>query len=208
MSATRGTSAELNVATGSTIDLSVAAANAGSAQRGQFSGTLHLRAPQNAAFNDVLVSPINGSIIDASSILVEGYRLYDLTASGGTITIRDPDQHPHELPSVHGGRRYHYRELHCDDQPAARQQRRAGVRVGAGSRRGDREPNRRTRAGHHHLRRHERLESGHLPLRCQKCSRCADPARRWQSRILQHAQRWLHRRHHGQCIVERMWMAR
>lgn len=86
VSNTINTSAELNVASGSTIDLSVAAANAGSALRGQFTGTLHLRTPQNAAFNDVLVSPINGSIINASSILVEGYRLYDLTASGGTIT--------------------------------------------------------------------------------------------------------------------------
>jgi hypothetical protein len=82
VSNTINTSAELNVASGSTIDLSVADANSDSALRGQFTGTLHLRTPQNAAFNDVLVSPINGNIINASSILVEGYRLYDLTGSG------------------------------------------------------------------------------------------------------------------------------
>lgn len=83
----------LDIQTGSIIDLSVAAKIAGDANTpgssawfGQFSGKLHLRAPQNATFTDLLVNPINGTIVDASSILVEGYRLYDLTASGGTIT--------------------------------------------------------------------------------------------------------------------------
>lgn len=78
---------------GSTIDLSVESKIAGnaltpgtSAYQGEFSGTLHIRAPQNATFTDINVAPISGTIIDPSSILVEGYRLYDLTASGGTIT--------------------------------------------------------------------------------------------------------------------------
>ena len=57
-----------------------------SAYNGQFSGKLHLRAPRTAANNDLLVKALNGSIIDASSILVEGYKLYDLTASNGNIT--------------------------------------------------------------------------------------------------------------------------
>ncbi|MCX6840445.1 MAG: filamentous hemagglutinin family protein [Verrucomicrobia bacterium] len=75
--------------TGSTLNLSVASKVAGDATpannsdfQGKFSGKLHIRAPQNSTFNDVLVDPINGTILDASSILVEGYRLYDLTGSG------------------------------------------------------------------------------------------------------------------------------
>lgn len=80
----------VDIQTGSTIDLSVASkvasgANA-SANFGQFSGKLHLRASQNTAHTDLFVNAINGNIIDASSILVEGYRLYDLTSSGGAIT--------------------------------------------------------------------------------------------------------------------------
>lgn len=83
----------LDIQTGSVLDLSVASKIAGSAStmgtsayNGQFSGKLHLRAPRTAANNDLLVKALNGSIIDASSILVEGYKLYDLTASNGNIT--------------------------------------------------------------------------------------------------------------------------
>lgn len=83
----------VDIQTGSRLDLSVAALVAGeetvvgsSASQGQFSGKLHIRAPQNSSFNDLLVNPVNGTIIGASSILVEGYRIYDLTASGGLIT--------------------------------------------------------------------------------------------------------------------------
>lgn len=83
----------VDIQTGSTVNLSVAslvagdAATAGtSAYLGQFSGKLLIRAPQNDTFTDVLVNPIQGSVIGASSILVEGYRLYDLTSSGGAIT--------------------------------------------------------------------------------------------------------------------------
>ncbi len=80
----------VDIQTGSTIDLSVASkvasgANA-SANFGQFSGKLHLRAAQNSTNTDLFVNAINGNIIGSSSILVEGYRLYDLTASGGAIT--------------------------------------------------------------------------------------------------------------------------
>lgn len=83
----------VDIQAGSVIDLSVASKIAGdagtpgtSAYYGQFSGKLHIRAPQNAAGTDLLVNPINGTIVDASSILVEGYRLYDLTNYGGAIT--------------------------------------------------------------------------------------------------------------------------
>ena len=83
----------LDLQTGSTIDLSVASFVAGtyttvgsSAFNGQFQGTLHLRAPQNAAGSSLQVAPINSTIAGASSIMVEGYRLYDLTAFGGLIT--------------------------------------------------------------------------------------------------------------------------
>ncbi|HEX2748194.1 MAG TPA: filamentous hemagglutinin family protein [Verrucomicrobiales bacterium] len=79
------TSAMLDLQSGSVIDLSVAARNANSAAAGQFAGTLHLRAPQNAAGTDLQASAVNSTVTGASAIVVEGYRLYDLTASGGTI---------------------------------------------------------------------------------------------------------------------------
>ncbi len=78
---------------GSSIDLSVDEYVAGnfttlgsSAFKGQFSGVLHLRAPRTAANNDVAINPILASITGASSIIVEGYQLVDLTATGGLIT--------------------------------------------------------------------------------------------------------------------------
>jgi filamentous hemagglutinin family protein len=70
---------------GSTIDLSVAAADAASQSLGKFTGTLHLRAPRNAANTDLQVNAIGSSITDASIILVEGVKLYGLTGIG-TIT--------------------------------------------------------------------------------------------------------------------------
>lgn len=82
----------VDIQTGSTLNLSVAAKVAGgetapgsSAYNGQFSGKLHIRAPQNSTFTDVLVNPINGTIIDASSILVEGYRLYGFNQANVVI---------------------------------------------------------------------------------------------------------------------------
>ncbi|MES2569953.1 MAG: hypothetical protein V4710_07840, partial [Verrucomicrobiota bacterium] len=74
----------VDIRTGSTIDLSVAAANVESASLGHFAGTLHLRAPQNAAHDDLQVATIGGTILGASNILVEGYRLY--TPAGGTLS--------------------------------------------------------------------------------------------------------------------------
>ncbi|BCU75310.1 filamentous haemagglutinin family protein [Luteolibacter sp. LG18] len=67
---------------GSVIDLGVDAKTATSASLGKFTGTLHLRAPQNAGATDLAVGAIDGEIRNASSILVEGYKIYDLTGSG------------------------------------------------------------------------------------------------------------------------------
>lgn len=74
--------AMLDLRSGSTLDLSVAAEQAGSQSLGQFTGTLHLRAPRTAANNDVQIAAIGSSITGASSIMVEGNKLYDLTGSG------------------------------------------------------------------------------------------------------------------------------
>ncbi len=76
----------LDVRTGSTLDLRVAANHAASPFYGQLTGNVHLRSPQNATQTDLALAPLNGSILGASSILAEGYRLYDLTATAGTIT--------------------------------------------------------------------------------------------------------------------------
>ncbi|MHB1080669.1 MAG: filamentous hemagglutinin family protein [Prosthecobacter sp.] len=70
----------------SSIDLSVAALTSASAGQGQFSGVLHLRAPQISGGTDVSVNAIQGTIKGASSVTVEGYFIQDLTSSGGTIT--------------------------------------------------------------------------------------------------------------------------
>lgn len=74
----------LDLRSGSVIDLSVAANNAASASLGKFTGKLHLRAPQLAG--DVAVNALDATVTGASSILVEGYKIYDLTSTTGTIT--------------------------------------------------------------------------------------------------------------------------
>lgn len=83
------TTAILDLQTGSTINLTVAANTANSASFGQFTGTLHLRAPQNAAGTDLQINAINATIVDGigavagtSSITIEGYKIF--TATGGT----------------------------------------------------------------------------------------------------------------------------
>ncbi len=85
---TRGSGgATIDVQTGATLDLSVATQAAGSAALGDFSGTLHLRAPQNAAGTDLQIAPLNGTILGASSIVLEGFKIFDLSAAtGATIT--------------------------------------------------------------------------------------------------------------------------
>ncbi|MCB1203696.1 MAG: filamentous hemagglutinin family protein, partial [Verrucomicrobiae bacterium] len=78
--------ATLDLQTGSRIDLSVAAAAADSASRGQFTGTLHLRAPQDTTFSDVQMASIGSTIEGASAVFVEAYRLYDQTGNSALTT--------------------------------------------------------------------------------------------------------------------------
>jgi hypothetical protein len=62
-----------------------------SAFRGQFRGILHIRAPRLGG-NDVAVNTIRGTISGASSILVEGYKIYDRTAASGVMNRALRDQ--------------------------------------------------------------------------------------------------------------------
>ncbi len=95
---TTSAAAVLDVRSGSTINLSVAENNAGSALRGQFTGTLHLRAPQSAGNTEVTaIQAINGAVQNASSIVVEGYRVYDLTGSGDISTTVQTSIHNNGL---------------------------------------------------------------------------------------------------------------
>lgn len=68
------------------LDADGAVTFAGSAGRGQFAGTLHLRAPQTADGSDVQIAAIDGRIKGASAITVEGYHLFDLTGTDGIIS--------------------------------------------------------------------------------------------------------------------------
>ena len=77
--------AEVNIAAGSTINLSVSANSGTSAAAGDFTGTLQIRAPQTADNLDLQVDPIDGTIIGASSITAEGYELYNLNNSSGSL---------------------------------------------------------------------------------------------------------------------------
>ncbi|MDD5348928.1 MAG: filamentous hemagglutinin family protein [Chthoniobacteraceae bacterium] len=85
---TRGSNGgSVAIEAGSTIDLRVgsnpsdhAAANAA---LGRLNGTLHLRAPQTADSKDLQVAPIAGAVLGASSITVEGYKVY--TPVNGSI---------------------------------------------------------------------------------------------------------------------------
>jgi len=85
----------LDIQAGSRMDLSVAAFVPGSyttpgssAFNGQFTGTLHLRAPQRTVAGNlgVAVSQLRGDIVGASSILVEGYKVFSVTGATGQIT--------------------------------------------------------------------------------------------------------------------------
>jgi filamentous hemagglutinin len=79
------TTALLDIRDGSRIDLSVDAAS--DATLGLASGVLHLRAPQNSSATDLQIEAIDGSVVGASRIVVEGYKLFDLSnTAGSTIT--------------------------------------------------------------------------------------------------------------------------
>jgi len=70
--------AVVDIETGSTIDLSVVGNNNPSvnAALGEYNGTLHLRAPQNSTATGLQVNPINGTVLNPSSIVVEGYKIF------------------------------------------------------------------------------------------------------------------------------------
>lgn len=77
----------LSLETGSIIDLSVEAADPiEDARQGRFAGTLRLRAPRNADNTDIAVDAVGSALIGPSHVSVEGYKLYDLTSTGGAIT--------------------------------------------------------------------------------------------------------------------------
>ncbi len=81
-SETNGTfdpNAVVDIQSGSTIDLSVVSNNGASASLGEFTGSLHLRAPQTSGSTDVRINPINGTIVNVSSIVVEGYEIFNAT---------------------------------------------------------------------------------------------------------------------------------
>ncbi len=85
--------AVLDVQAGSTIDLGVDAYVAGayttpgsSAFFGNFTGTLHLRAPRSG--NDIKINSIQGDIIGASAVIAEGYRLYKPAGGLLNTTLR------------------------------------------------------------------------------------------------------------------------
>ena len=85
--------AVLDLQSGASLDLSVAEYIAGSATtpgssafKGQFTGTVHLRAPRTVAGDDLAINAIGSAISNASAIIAEGYKLYDLTDTGGLIS--------------------------------------------------------------------------------------------------------------------------
>ena len=87
-------SALLTLGSGSSIDLSVEAFRPGhytspnsSAFLGQFEGTLHLRAPRSG--QDLRVGSIGSQIHGGSSVLVEGFRVYQPEGGIMNIALRD-----------------------------------------------------------------------------------------------------------------------
>ncbi len=74
----------LDLRAGSSIKLGITANHTTSATLGKFTGTLHLRAPRTAGNDGIQIASIGSDINSASSILVEGYKIY--TPTGGNIT--------------------------------------------------------------------------------------------------------------------------
>ena len=72
----------LDLQAGSRLVFSVAANTGSSAAAGQFTGTLRLKAPQNSTGTDLAISQLAAAITDASSIVAEGFRVFDLTGAG------------------------------------------------------------------------------------------------------------------------------
>lgn len=89
---TANENALLTLQQGATINLAVDAYVPGgyatpgsSAFNGQFTGTLHLRAPRTAGNNNLLIAPIQSTIAGASSVVAEGFNVY--VPGGGVLNI-------------------------------------------------------------------------------------------------------------------------
>jgi filamentous hemagglutinin family protein len=79
------TDASLTLAAGATLDLSVDASNElTDADLGRATGTLHLRAPRTVVGTDLAVNPLAATIVDASRVTLEGFKVRDLTPGSGT----------------------------------------------------------------------------------------------------------------------------
>ena len=77
--------ASLTLASGATLDLSVLAANPlADAVGGRATGTVQLRAPRDAAGTDLAVNSLASAIVGASSVVLEGFKVRDLTPGSGT----------------------------------------------------------------------------------------------------------------------------
>jgi filamentous hemagglutinin len=83
-----GSAAYVTIGSGSVVDLSVAANTSTSSSDGDFTGTLHIRAPQyttSGGYVDVQINTISGAISNASAIIAEGYKIY--TPAYGLIDL-------------------------------------------------------------------------------------------------------------------------
>jgi len=89
------TTAAIDLAPGSIIDLGVTSAATSIQDLG---GVLHLRAPEGALGNITLASSISG----ASSIEVEGYKLYSVSGSAGNITPTLQNQILSDIQTFYG----------------------------------------------------------------------------------------------------------
>jgi len=90
------TDALLDLQSGATLDLSVADYVAGrynevgsSAFQGKFTGTLHLRAPRSVSNNDLQIDSIESTIVGASSVIAEGFRVYAPNNGVMNIALRN-----------------------------------------------------------------------------------------------------------------------
>ncbi len=84
----------VNILANSTLDFTVASKVAGnvtkvgtSAFMGQFSGTLHIRAPQTTSSDFIQVGAIQGTLKDPSNIVIEGYKLYTTAQANAIIQV-------------------------------------------------------------------------------------------------------------------------
>ncbi|MBS0631602.1 MAG: filamentous hemagglutinin family protein [Verrucomicrobia bacterium] len=76
---------------------------AGSAALGEYTGTLHLRAPRTADNTYVQVAAVGATIRQASAITVEGFQVTDLTGTDGAITAAVRNQARDSAAAFGGG---------------------------------------------------------------------------------------------------------